>query len=152
MRYGNESYVYYIKEMTPMQFVLQVCAAGHLLYNWCSQPVLNRRLHSGDLQISAAILLSGNNYSKISLMARFLQLQFVSVSVFQRIQRTYLVPAIENFWEERQSELLGDLKDEQLVLLGKYFIEIVSSNCLFTQLFEEKHQINSSRKILEFIH
>ena len=69
--------------------------------------------------IGAAILLSGNNFSKVALMARFLRLHFVSISTYQRIQRTYLVPAIEAFWETKQAEIVDEFKDKQMVLLGK---------------------------------
>lgn len=34
---------------------------------WCSQPVLKRRLHRGDLQLTSANLASVNNFSKIAL-------------------------------------------------------------------------------------
>lgn len=69
--------------------------------------------------MAAAILLSGNNYNKIATMAKFLRLHFVSSSSFQRMQTTYLVPAIEIFWESSQAQLLEEFKDEKLVLLGK---------------------------------
>ena len=70
--------------------------------------------------IAAAILLPGNNYSKVALMAKFLGLHFVSISSFHRIQRTYLIPAIEAFWEMKQAVMVEEFKDEEMVLLGKY--------------------------------
>lgn len=102
----------------------QVCKNGHLIHNWSSQPILNRRLHGGDLLLSASILLSGNNYSKVALMAKFLRLHFVSISAFQRMQRTYLVPATEAFWESRQIQVLEEFKEQKVVLLGKWFASI----------------------------
>ena len=49
-------------------------------------------------------------------MAKFLHLHFVSMTVFHRIQRTYLVPAIDQYWAEKQAAVLDGLKDQQLVL------------------------------------
>lgn len=69
--------------------------------------------------ISAAILFSGNNFSKVALMAKFLDLHFPSQSSFTRIQRSYLVPAIDEKWETHQESIRADLGDKNLVLLGK---------------------------------
>ena len=76
--------------------------------------------------LSAAILLSGNNFTKLALFAKFMRLHFVSMTVFTRIQRTYLVPAIDSFWQDKQTELLDDLQNEQLVLLGKVSLETLN--------------------------
>ncbi|CAG2229695.1 unnamed protein product [Mytilus edulis] len=72
---------------------------GHLVHKWCSQPLLNRRMHSGDLLISAAVLLSGNNYQKIQLLANILKMPLVSSTTFHKIQRSYLIPVVADFWE-----------------------------------------------------
>lgn len=112
--------------------IFQICQGGHQLYKWCSQPILNRRLHSGDLLLSASVLLSGNNFTKVALFAKFMKLHFVSAPVYLRIQRTYLVPTIDNFWREKQRELLAELEDEELVLLGNFslkFDQQISRNC-----------------------
>ena len=106
-------------EYEPQHSLFQVCKSGHIVNKWCSQPILIRRLHGGDLMLSAAILLSGNNFSKVALFARFLKLQFVSSTVFLRIQRVYLVPCIDSFWEETQDALLAGLRDEPIVVLGE---------------------------------
>ncbi|XP_060591591.1 uncharacterized protein LOC132746454 [Ruditapes philippinarum] len=53
-----------------------VCQSGHVSMSWCSQPVLNKRLHSGDFLICASILMSGNNYGKLALWAEMMHLKF----------------------------------------------------------------------------
>ncbi|XP_070554570.1 uncharacterized protein [Ptychodera flava] len=95
-----------------------VCPAGHLEYKWCSQPILKRRLHSGDLLTSAAILMSGNNFRKISLFARMLNLKLVSPSTFHKIQRHYLIPSVDQFWGIHQQQMLEKYKDKDIVILG----------------------------------
>ena len=52
----------------------QTCTNNHIAHRWCSQPILNRRVHSGDVLFSAALLASGNNFQKLSLFAKFLKL------------------------------------------------------------------------------
>ena len=37
-----------------------------------------------------------------------------------RIQRTYLVPAIDQYWEKTQAAVISGLNSQKLVLLGKY--------------------------------
>ncbi|XP_077978404.1 uncharacterized protein LOC144433886 [Glandiceps talaboti] len=95
-----------------------VCLSGHICHMWCSQPVLNRRLHSGDLLTSAAILMSGNNYGKIALFANMLNLKVVSASTFHRIQKHYLIPCIDEYWLQHQEDILSKYKDKSIVVLG----------------------------------
>ncbi|KAK3104844.1 hypothetical protein FSP39_011466 [Pinctada imbricata] len=99
-------------------YVTWVCSNGHQKQKWCSQPVMNRRLHSGDLSISAAILLSGNNFAKMKLFADFMGLKFPNCDKFNRIQRTYLIPSIEKTWTTQQSDILDEMRDEEIVVLG----------------------------------
>ena len=93
------------------------------------QPVLNRRLHGGDLQISSAILTSGNNFAKCALFAKFLKLYFPSTSKFTAIQRKYLVPTISTFWKEQQRDIIENLQGESIIALG-LFISI-KFTCIF---------------------
>ena len=95
-----------------------MCSNGHLAYKWCSQPVLNRKMHSGDLMFASALLLSGNNYTKISQFASFLKLPILKPATFHKIQRTYLVPCINNYWIDVQEEILAEYRNRDVVLLG----------------------------------
>ncbi|XP_070548070.1 uncharacterized protein [Ptychodera flava] len=95
-----------------------VCQAGHINFTWCSQPILNRRLHAGDLAASSAALLSGNNYAKIALFAKIMNLGFVSKSTYYKIQKHYLVPCIDEYWLSHQHQVLEKYKDKEIVILG----------------------------------
>ncbi|XP_062587796.1 uncharacterized protein LOC134249458, partial [Saccostrea cucullata] len=95
-----------------------VCAKSHEAEKWCSQPLLNRGLHAGDLMISAAILFSGNNFRKMELFARFLKLRFPGQSTFTRLQNRYLVPAVDELWKAKQAEIMDELTDKNLIILG----------------------------------
>jgi hypothetical protein len=81
---------------------------------------MNRGLHAGDLMLSAAILFSGNNFSKMQLFANFMKLGFPGQSTFTRLQRRYLVPAIDEVWASTQRNLVERLMDKELVLLGEF--------------------------------
>ncbi|CAC5426195.1 unnamed protein product [Mytilus coruscus] len=48
---------------------VMVCPNGHIVHKWCSQPILNRGMHSGDMIIAASVVLSGSNFQKISMFA-----------------------------------------------------------------------------------
>nr|XP_022301675.1 uncharacterized protein LOC111109742 [Crassostrea virginica] len=99
-------------------YIYWECTKKHEAHRWCSQPVLNRRLHGGDLQISSAILTSGNNFAKCALFAKFLKLYFPSTSKFTAIQRKYLVPTISTFWKEQQRDIIENLQGESIIALG----------------------------------
>ncbi|KAK3106918.1 hypothetical protein FSP39_002918 [Pinctada imbricata] len=95
------------------------CPRKHVRHKLCSQPLLNRGLHSGDLLISSSILASGNNYGKIELMSRFLNLHIPSKSSFHRMQTTYLVPAVDAMWENEEEEVRHQFQGQEVVLWGK---------------------------------
>lgn len=96
----------------------QTCSRGHLVHSWCSQPVLNNRLHSGDFLSALAIVTSGNNFGKIALLAQMLHLKFLSAQVFHRIQANYLVPAVDKAWNHHQEEVLAGFVGQEVIVLG----------------------------------
>ncbi|XP_070543401.1 uncharacterized protein [Ptychodera flava] len=125
-----------------------VCPSGHVEYKWCSQPLLKRRLHSGDLLTSASILMSGNNYSKIALLAKMLRLKIVSSSTFFKIQRHYLVPCVDEYWLSHQQEILTKYQDKEIVILGDGRMDspgYCAQYCTYT-IME-----NESKDILEIV-
>ena len=68
--------------------------------------------------ISSAILLSGNNFGKVKLFAKFLKMRFVGSSVYSRIQRCYIIPSIECFWDDHQRDVLVEFQGKEVVMLG----------------------------------
>ena len=51
-----------------------------------------------NVQLAAAIFLSGNNFQKFDLLARFLGLETISETLFYRIQKLYCFPVVQNTW------------------------------------------------------
>ena len=75
-------------------------------------------LYANNLQSAAAILLSGNNFSKVNRMAEFLGLYFLSEVTFYRIQRLYLFPAVKEWWNWMRDELVKEFLDQKVVVGG----------------------------------
>ncbi|XP_052097349.1 uncharacterized protein LOC127732344 [Mytilus californianus] len=100
------------------KYLKWVCESGHVVNRWCSQPLLNRRMHAGDLVFASAILLSGNNFQKITTLSKFMKLPILSSSTFHRIQKTYLVPSIDRFWIQKQEDTLREFENTDVIVLG----------------------------------
>jgi len=94
------------------------CPDGHSGKFCTSHKGDGDRLLANNLQASAAILMSGNNYDKIAKFADFLGLSFVSTTTFYRAQNIYLIPAVTEWWQWQQGEILKELKDKALVVCG----------------------------------
>ena len=75
-------------------------------------------MYSNNLQFSAAVLLSGNNYTKIELMSRFLGLACPSKSSFLRVQKFYCIPAIDEWWKWMRTNLISLIGNLEVVVSG----------------------------------
>ncbi|XP_019630631.1 PREDICTED: uncharacterized protein LOC109474713 [Branchiostoma belcheri] len=88
--------------------------------------------------LSSSILLSGNNYSKVSLMSSFMNLGCVCETTFLRVQRQYCVPVIETFWQRKLQALVREMKRrDKVVLLGDGRMDSPGHNaqyCTYTVL------------------
>lgn len=70
--------------------------------------------------LSSNILLSGNNYAKISLLFKFMKMGMVERSTFFRIQDSYCVDTIKEFWDEKRETVITQLKSKgPVVALGE---------------------------------
>ncbi|KAL5019014.1 hypothetical protein ScPMuIL_004736 [Solemya velum] len=95
-----------------------VCEDGHISDSWCSQPTMVKGLLQGNFQLLASLVLSGNNYQKISLMARFLNLGIPTETTFHRWQRNFINPVITDFWQSLRDERLQQLKKKDIIITG----------------------------------
>ena len=76
------------------------CHNGHTV-TWRSQPLMNKT-PLGNLMISAAVLLSGNTFTKIENFTKTLNLMMFSQSVYNKHQRQNVLPIIQ---EQRNIEI-----------------------------------------------
>ncbi|XP_030268504.1 uncharacterized protein LOC115579134 [Sparus aurata] len=95
-----------------------ICPNGHCLWRWNSQPVLKFGMQAGDFLLSMNILLSGNNFSKVALLLKFMNIRMVNPNTHFTIQETYCVDTIKEYWEEKRSETISQLQGKDVVLLG----------------------------------
>lgn len=96
----------------------QVCEANHIAHEWSSQPTFKQGTYIGDLIIASSILLSGNNFSKIELMAKQMNLAMIGKSSYYKYQRYYCFPVIFNFWETLVERNCQDVLKRSVILLG----------------------------------
>ena len=92
------------------------CQSGHV-FKFCSSHEVNL-MYVNDIQVAAAVLLSGNNFGKMKRLAACMNLAFVSKSSFFRIQRLYLVPAVDEWWGWMRRQLMDEFKDEEVISGG----------------------------------
>ena len=87
------------------------CINNHDDFCWTSQPMI-KNMPAGNLLTSAAILFSGNTFSRIAQFASFLKLNFFSHSTFYNIQNKFLFPLVDKAWTEERSSVLEAIKRE----------------------------------------
>ena len=75
-------------------------------------------MYANNLQVAALILLSGNNFAKIERMFSFLGLSFISDYTFYRMQRLYLIPCINEWWNWQRDQLLEEFRSAEVVVCG----------------------------------
>ena len=89
------------------------CPNGHCV-KWASSPVLtehsNNPIYTNNVLFSSSVILSGNNFAKIQLMAKFMNLKTPSESSYYNIQ-TLAHPIILNFWQDCRSAIIDIFAD-----------------------------------------
>ena len=81
------------------------------------------------------ILITGNNFDKIDLLCRFLKLSMISQSTYMRIQKLYVIPEIQSFWEEMKTNVWETLSKEPVVLCGDGRNDSLGHNAKYCSYF-----------------
>ena len=128
------------------------CQAGHA-FRFCSSHEVNQ-MYVNNIQVAAAVLLSGNNFGKVKRLAESMNLAFVSKSSYFRIQRVYLLPAVDEWWGWMRGQLMDEFRGQEVVCSGDgqcdspgfsaknlcYFImEVTSKYILQVQIVDKRH-------------
>ncbi|KAM4545156.1 uncharacterized protein PAE49_017857 [Odontesthes bonariensis] len=71
-----------------------MCSQGHLVWRWSSQPMFKFGMLVGDFMLATNISLSGNNYAKISLLFKFMNMGMADRSNFCKIQDSFRVKTL----------------------------------------------------------
>ena len=93
------------------------CSAGHIGGRWASQPTCDK-LRAGNLLLASSILLSGNSFTKVGLLFKFLYLQYFSSTFFYWYQNLYIAPAVDDYWKSMQKDLWQERAGNNVILSG----------------------------------
>ena len=128
------------------------CQVGHA-FRFCSSHEVNQ-MYVNNIQVAAAVLLSGNNFGKVKRLAESMNLAFVSKSSYFRIQRVYFLPAVDEWWGWMRDQLMDEFRGQEVVCSGDgqcdspgfsaknlcYFImEVTSKYILQVQIVDKRH-------------
>ncbi|XP_048588067.1 uncharacterized protein LOC5512102 [Nematostella vectensis] len=132
---------------------ISVCSMGHQ-GRFTTTEFDGNGMSVNNLQVAAALLLSGNNFAKIEKFSKFLGLSFISASTFYRVQRLYAIPTINEWWEWMRETIINTLQEQDVVLAGDgqcdsqgfsaknlcYFLmEIVTGYILEVEIMDKRH-------------
>ncbi|KAK7883964.1 hypothetical protein WMY93_027087 [Mugilogobius chulae] len=124
-----------------------ICQNNHVVWEWNSQPVFKFGMQSGDFMLSTNILLSGNNYSKVALMFKYMNMGMVTKSTYFRIQDEYCVDAIKGYWEDKRAAVIAEINDKgPVVALGDGRMDspgFSAQYCTYTLLDNDTKKIMS---------
>ena len=122
-----------------MLSVKMMCINSHQTC-WSSQPLI-KNIAAGNLLSSAAILFSGNTFSRIAQFASFLNLKFFSHTTYYNIQNKYLFPVVNKAWNEEKTSVLDAVKrDGPVNLIGDGRCDSPGHNakyCTYTMMTDE---------------
>ena len=93
------------------------CQSGHVGGRWAAQPSWDR-IRAGNLTLASALLLSGNSYTKVGLMFNFCNLQYFSSTLFNQYQQLYIIPAINEFWQQHKQQIWSEKAGKSVILSG----------------------------------
>ncbi|XP_063061927.1 uncharacterized protein LOC134454691 [Engraulis encrasicolus] len=97
--------------------VNQQCSHCSHTRRWNSQPILGST-PAGNLQLSAAMYLSGASFILIEKVFKALKLPLFGYETFRRLARAFIEPAILHHWKVTQDITLQRLTQEGKVILG----------------------------------
>ena len=85
---------------------------------WRSQPI-NNGMSTGNINISAGILFSGNTFQRIKEIMNIANVAFISQSTFYSIQKKLLYPAIHRVYTTNRALLFeGGKEESEIQFLG----------------------------------
>ncbi|KAK7877301.1 hypothetical protein WMY93_031993 [Mugilogobius chulae] len=96
-----------------------ICPNGHTVWKWSSQRYFKYGMLVGDFMLGVNVLLSGNNFRKVALFFKFMNIGMIDPTTFHKIQDGFCVDNIASFWKSDTEGIINDLKSkEPVVLLG----------------------------------
>lgn len=93
------------------------CPNNHCVWQWNSQPTFKCGMQACDFMLASNIILSGNSYAKVALLFKFMNVGIVDRTTFFKIQDTYCVDAVKDFWNNKRAEVVSKLQSKDSVVV-----------------------------------
>lgn len=97
------------------------CSAKHLM-EWHSCPNITSKaggsVPSNNILQAAGILFCGSHFAKYFMLNRICHIHGISESTFYRYQKYLLAPAVEQYWQSQQQDVVSKLSGKSLILSG----------------------------------
>ncbi len=107
-------------------------------------------MNAGDFLLSSNILLSGNNYAKVALLFKFMNMKMVSRTLFFRIQEHYCMDAIQKFWDKKREETIYQLQSkDSVVVLSKPAVLTSSMFYIYFIYFPNDFTVNAFHELCD---
>ena len=126
-------------------FITHQCSKGHGGV-WSSSSVLGekrgQKLYVSSVLLASSVLVSGNNFEKVSLLAKSMNLNFVSSTTFSRIQSLYCLPSIGDLWGKMKEVIWKVFEEDVLVICGDGRMDspgFSAKYCVYTMM---EHYLN----------
>lgn len=121
------------------------CSKGHGGV-WSSSAVLaekrGQKLYVSSVLLASSVLVSGNNFEKVSLLAKGMNLKYVSSSFFSRMQSLYALPSITDLWSRVKEVVWKVFQNDVLVICGDGRMDspgFSAKYCVYTMM---EHYLN----------
>ena len=121
------------------------CTKGHGGV-WSSSSVLGekrgQKLYVSSVLLASSVLVSGNNFEKVSLLAKSMNLHFVSSTHFSRMQTFYALPSIREMWNNMKEVIWKVFENDVLVVCGDGRMDspgFSAKYCVYTMM---EHYLN----------
>eukprot|EP00112_Aurelia_sp_Birch-Aquarium-sp1_P026001 Seg8953.4 transcript_id=Seg8953.4/GoldUCD/mRNA.D3Y31 product="hypothetical protein" protein_id=Seg8953.4/GoldUCD/D3Y31 len=89
---------------------------------WRSSEIIkvinNNNIYVNDIMIPAAVVLTGNNYSKFALLCQALNIKIPGEQSFLNTQKHYIAPTVFDFWKQMSTTCSNVLGNRGLCILG----------------------------------
>ena len=111
----------------------------HHLLSWLKNWGRN---YVSSVLLASSVLVSGNNFEKVSLLAKGMNLNYISSSIFSRIQSLYALPNIRDLWDRMKEVVWKVFENDVLVLCGDGRMDssgFSAKYCVYTMI---EHYLN----------
>ncbi|KAL4233076.1 hypothetical protein ACF0H5_007761 [Mactra antiquata] len=97
-----------------------------------------------NILVAICVALSGNNWEKVSLFAKFMKLSFPSRTSFFNIQNKCVIPVVDRYWENVRKTNIESLKNQPVIVSGDGRMDspgFSAKLCTYTMMDQAKKTI-----------